>query len=127
GTGIRIELVREGERRIVDATVGQAPSAEATASAGSAATTNALTGATLGEISRDHPSFGEVEGVLIAQVTPGSRAAANGLQAGDIITEVNRREVSSVAALQEIVRENTTGTLALTIVREGNEQFMIVR
>jgi S1-C subfamily serine protease len=85
-----------------------------------------LTGAILGEIPSDHPSYGDVSGVLVAQVAPGSRAFANGLQAGDIITAVNRRPVNSVAALQETVREST-GALALNVLREGNEQFMIVR
>ena len=127
GTDVKLEIVRDGQRRTVEAAVGAAPSEGETASAEPSEADNALSGALLGEIPRDHPSYGQVSGVLVAQVEQGSRAAANGLEPGDIVTAVNRRPVNSVAALQEALQQNTGGAVALNVVRGNSEMFMIVR
>lgn len=65
-----------------------------------------------------------VQGVLVASVDPNSRAAANGLREGDLITAVNRREVVDLDAL-----ERSLGTrpaqLLVTLVR-GNRAYFAV-
>ncbi len=56
------------------------------------------------------------EGVALEAVEPGSRAAANGLRAGDIITAVNRRDVSDLASLAARLSQPPP-QLVLTVVR----------
>src|SRR5690606_32398776 len=126
GSDVAIELIRDGDRMIVDATIGRAPSQEVAAASRSVEASNAPSGAQLGEIPPNHPARGEVDGVIVTQLEPGSRAARNGLQPGDIITEANRVPVESGAELNDVLKE-APGTLALDILREGNEQFLIVR
>jgi S1-C subfamily serine protease len=123
---VEIELVRGNERMTVDATIGSAPSPETAATGGGAAAGNVLAGAQLSDIPRDDPAYGQVSGALVTQVEQGSRAFAGGLQAGDIITAVNRRPVSSAAEVQAAIEQNS-GALALNVVRNGNEQFLIMR
>jgi S1-C subfamily serine protease len=110
----------------VDAEIGRAPSQEVTAAGGGAAASNVLSGAQLSDIPRDDPAFGQVSGALVTQVEQGSRAFANGLRAGDIITAVNRRPVKSAADVEAVLAENS-GSLALNVMRNGTEQFLIMR
>jgi len=58
-----------------------------------------LTGARLAELPERMRQRG-ANGVRVAEVTPGSRAARNGLRAGDLVVAVNRREFADLAALR---------------------------
>ncbi|MEB3359247.1 MAG: HhoA/HhoB/HtrA family serine endopeptidase [Synechococcales bacterium] len=60
------------------------------------------------------------EGVFVAQVVPGSPAAAAGVRAGDVITEINGDPVRAAEDVQSTVSESRIGsTLRLTIERDG--------
>jgi serine protease DegQ len=80
-----------------------------------------LGGATLAALPERYRQQG-VEGVLISEVKPGSRAAANGLRAGDLITALNRRDVPDLAALQSRLAE-TPEQLMLTLIRGQRAYF----
>ena len=55
-------------------------------------------------------------GVLIEAVRSGSRAARNGLRAGDLITAVSRRELGDLEGLQRML-DTPPDQLVLTVVR----------
>lgn len=85
-----------------------------------------LSGADLRDLGPDDPLFGDVSGVVVAQVQSDSRAARAGLQAGDIILAVNRVPVSTVAALRAELA-SIKGALALTIQRGTARVFLLIR
>ncbi len=58
-----------------------------------------------------------VRGVMVTGVTEGGSAAAAGVAEGDVIREVNRRAVTSVAQLQAAVRH--TGEQLLLLIQRG--------
>ncbi|HWH29667.1 MAG TPA: trypsin-like peptidase domain-containing protein [Mycobacteriales bacterium] len=59
-------------------------------------------------------------GARVQQVTPGSAAAAAGLQPGDLIVAVDGTEVTSVDELILAIRERDVGdTVEITYVRDG--------
>jgi len=64
---------------------------------------------------------GAVEGVLIAEVTPGSPAENAGLVQGMVITEINKKPVRSLAEAQRIIKNAKSGTTVLfrTLSRGG--------
>jgi serine protease DegQ len=80
-----------------------------------------LAGAKLAALPERYRQQG-VEGVLIAEVKPGSRAAANGLRAGDLITALNRRDVPDLATLQARLAE-PPAQLMLTLIRGQRAYF----
>jgi serine protease Do len=62
----------------------------------------------------------DAHGVVIQQVNPDSRAADAGLQAGDVILEVNRQAVQSVDDLRNAVRKSADRPTLLLVHRSAN-------
>jgi len=63
--------------------------------------------------------FGATDGVLVASVTPDSPAAKSGIKAGDVITSVDGRAITSAAGLvRELRTGSADGEVMLGIVRD---------
>ena len=120
GSEVEIEFIREDRHMTVNAELGSANQAPDTTA--SAPTSGVLDGAELGSVDRNAPA----SGALVLSVEQGSRAWNNGLRPNDIITAVNRNAVDSPEEVEELLASNT-GTLALSVLREGQMLFMIVR
>ena len=65
-------------------------------------------------------------GVLVTEVSPGSRAYRAGLRAGDVIVELDRQPVDSVATLDALNREVKSAALLL-VSRQGRTVFLPLR
>lgn len=62
-------------------------------------------------------------GAQVAEVVPGSGAAAAGIEVGDIVTSVGGVNVTSSESLVALIRNAEVGQeLTLTVVRDGDEQ-----
>jgi serine protease Do len=70
----------------------------------------------------------DTKGVIITDVEPGGAASRAGLSRGDILLQVNRRPVTSVAeASRELGRVASGSTAFLLVLRGGTETFITVR
>jgi serine protease Do len=68
-------------------------------------------------------TIGVKEGILVAQIAPGSPAERAGLKVGDIIIAVDGEKVREVRDLQFKIMKTPPGTeVTLTIIRGGKEQ-----
>ncbi|MBI3988160.1 MAG: DegQ family serine endoprotease [candidate division NC10 bacterium] len=69
----------------------------------------------------------DIEGVLVAWVDPGGPAARVGLRRSDVIVEVNREQVRTVAEFEEAVRRaGGVESLLLLVVREQVSRFVAI-
>jgi serine protease Do len=76
------------------------------------------------------PSFGvkEGDGVLVADVMPGSPAEAGGLKSGDVILEVEGQKTAEVPDLQKIVADTEPGKAArVAVLRDGRRETLSVK
>ena len=76
------------------------------------------------------PSFGarEGEGVLVADVMPGSPAEAGGLKSGDVVLEFEGQKTPEVPDLQRAVADTPPGKVArVTILRDGKRESRDVK
>jgi serine protease Do/serine protease DegQ len=55
-----------------------------------------LKGVTVGDIQKDSPYFGKIEGVLILNIQRGSLAWRSGLRVNDVITSVNKGQIKNL-------------------------------
>ncbi|HEB70334.1 MAG TPA: PDZ domain-containing protein, partial [Desulfobulbus sp.] len=68
------------------------------------------------------------QGVLIAGVDPNSPAGRVGLQAGQLIEEVNKKPVSNLKELQQVVAKSKNPKQVLLRVRAGEySQYVVLR
>jgi serine protease DegQ len=123
GSTARLVLIRDGRRETIQATVGEA-SAPALSNAG--ATIDKLQGAEFRNLDASDPRFGELEGVLVARVEPGSPAARNGLRQGDLVLAVNRVRVSSVRELSDAIAD-AESVIALNILRDNARLYIVIQ
>ena len=69
----------------------------------------------------------DAHGLIVEDVNPDGRAAAAGIQAGDIIQEVNRQPVKSVDELRAALKKTSDKPTLVLINRQGNDLFLTVR
>ena len=145
GSRIPIELVRNGRRMTVTATVGQRPSEEELAqqtfdpSPGQADDPFNRTPRQQGEgvvekamglsvlpmtpqIARQLGASEDTQGLVIGVVDPSSDAGSKGLQRGDIILSANYRPIVTIAGLEEAIRSAKASNriaMLLRIQRRG--------
>jgi serine protease DegQ len=123
GSELEVEYLREGRRNTVKALIGESTQI---ASAVTGERSSTLEGMELSSIPSSHPMSGRVNGVLVSRIDQNSRAYASGVRVNDIITAVNRRPVSSPNELQQLMGQ-LGGTVALNILRDNQQLFLILR
>jgi serine protease Do len=120
---------RDGQERTLNVTVGTERAQQKLAEAGSERQGGPL-GLELAPLSADRrAALGEEarNGILVAGVTPGSRADDSGLQSGDIILSIGGRPVTTpddaIARIRAAQREKRDA-LPLLVMRDGTTAFL---
>jgi serine protease Do/serine protease DegQ len=120
GGELTMTVVRDGARRKIRVRVG---ALKRVTYAGSESSPQ-LSGAVFQAMGDDHPLHGQIDGVVVADVTRNSRAWRNNVRPGDIIIAINRERVRSVEELNRAMRR-TGRTIAVDVIR-GKMQLLIV-
>jgi serine protease Do/serine protease DegQ len=119
GESVSLDVLRDGRRLTINATIGKFTSSQAPGRDISPR----LAGAELQDIGPDSPLFGRIEGVLVARVERGSPAARAGLRGNDVITSANRQPVDNAETLKRLAAQ---GEALMLGVRRGRSQLVIV-
>ncbi len=85
-----------------------------------------LSGAVFQAMGSDHPLYGQIDGVVIADVARGSRAWQNNLRPGDVIIAINRERVRSIEELGQALRK-TGRSIAVDIIRDKSQLLIIIQ
>jgi len=115
GDALELQILRSGKKKTLKVTVGE----RETLAANVSAIHPALEGAVLEDIESG-------EGIKIASVGNGSRAAAAGLRSGDVIVSANRVRVATIAQLTE-VGKRSSGNMLLRLIRGNTALYIILR
>ncbi len=128
-TAVTLTVMRNGEEQQLHATLNDIANQSASPGAGSAQGNGGLLGMTLEPLTPDIagqlglPSG--AHGVVVTNVDP-TGPAADALQPGDVIVEVNRQPVRSVADVQSALTKGASRPVLLLVNRGGQMFFVAV-
>jgi serine protease Do len=132
GNVAALAVLRDGDKKSVNVTVGTLPADQASGRVGSSAQGSPALGVGLQALT---PSLRQqlgvpdtVRGAVIAEVKQGSTAEQAGLQAGDVIIAVGEKAVNTPAETTRAIRESLKNSqaVALRIIRDGQPAFVAV-
>lgn len=127
GSKIELTILRDGKRKTVEVTIGKlAKGQHLTEAASERAEDIGLTVQTLTPQLAEQFDATVGEGVIVTEVRPGSVAAMAGIRQGTIILQVDRKQVNSVDAFQQALKESIGNKRLLLLVREGGIQRFVV-
>ena len=130
GTSVKLDVYRNGQKEVINATLGEFPEKAQTAESSQPGEAPALEGVQVENLNSDIAQQlnlpAGTRGVVITRVDPASAAAETGLQRGDVIQEVNRKAVNSVEQFRAAVRAASNGPLLLLLNRGGNTQYVVI-
>jgi serine protease Do len=127
GKTVPIEVIRNGKTKTVEVTVTRMADETAASDTTPEAAKKSKWGLALRELrpeERTQLQLKDSEGVLITSVLPDSPASEAGVQEGDVIVEVNKTPVGSVAALKkEVDKVESDKPLLLLLRRENSNRY----
>ena len=128
GSRVAVEILREGRKETLPATLdAKDPERAAVSSGGDAADARGF-GMTVQpltpEVARELEIAGRREGVVIEAVDPDGVAAAAGLQPGDVIVQVNGQVVKSATELKSALGQVSDRPALLLVARKGGDAFV---
>jgi len=132
GTTVHMKIIRGGEVRDLSLKLGEAPAGKGGGSPlGRSAQNSPMRGVQVGELTpelRRQLGLGsEVRGVVVTARPDSSPAADAGLQSGDVIEQINRQPVNSVADYQRVIAQAGNQSLVLLVNRGGVTTFIVVQ
>jgi len=129
GKKVRLDIIRDGkDTNVTAATEELEPQEDKTAPESSSRDIGISLTRMTANLARRY-GFKTTDGLVITEVKNYSPAAKAGLQAGDIILEVNRAKVNSVNEFDGILRRTKSGDAVMLLIRresEGESQDSIV-
>ena len=128
GSKVKLQVLREGKAEDLEAVLAERPSGEVLQVLAGTGRVSAL-GVVLKDLTAAAArQLGVDAGVLVALVLPGGPAAAAGLEAGDVVLEVNRRRVADVAQVRAVLAAGDRDEPVLLRVQRGDAaQLLLLR
>jgi serine protease Do len=134
GTSVKLDVIRDAQKKQFAATLMELPETAARASGerggGPAPAEPTLEGLQVSALTADVAQQlslpAGTRGVVVTSVDPDSKAADAGLQRGDVIQEVNRKPVNSVADFRAAVREAGNDPILLLVNHGGQTGYSVI-
>ena len=126
-TAATLQVVRNRREQTLTATLAELPEQRADAAASTRDRDGGTYGMTVEPITPDvaqQMGLRSTKGLVVEQVAPTSPASAAGIQAGDVIKEVNRTPVTSAAELQHALSGAGNQPALLLLSRQGSDFFV---
>ena len=132
GATVRLTVWRNGKTMDISATLGEQPapseqSADRSAPTGAASPLQGLSVDNLTpDIARQIEVPANTRGVVITDVADGSVASEAGLQAGDVIQEVNHRPVRNIGEFSSAVKQSGNKPVLLLVNHGGVTGYAVI-
>jgi serine protease Do len=124
GKKVKLGLIRDGKSLEVDVTIGELK--EEKREAREAPETEKTFGLVVQNITPEiarHLNLKDRRGVIVTDIQPGSPAEGADLRAGDIIVEINKKPVRTVAEFKELTKKASLKDGIVVLVKRENVTF----
>jgi serine protease Do len=131
GTVVKMDVLRNGQKLQISATLAEYPEKTQTAAnkeqgQGAQEMEGVQVENLSPEIAQQLNVPAGTRGVVITNVDPNSTAAESGLTRGDIIQEVNRKAVNNVQQFREAIRSAGNEPLLLLVNQQGSTRYVVI-
>jgi serine protease Do len=134
GKTVKVKIMRDGKEKILTVTIGKMKEEEGEVAAAEEKEDKApekkfglSVQSITPEIAR-RLDLKDTDGVVVTQIKPNSLAAASGIKSGDVIKEVNRKEVKNLKQYREALKAAAKDdTILFRIVRGGNTFYVAIK
>lgn len=131
GGTAKMTIWRDGHESVMDVTIGEQPGKMALQTDAPDASPVGLSLAPFDQNEQQQLGLGpSVKGVVVAQVTPGSRADESGVQAGDVIVRVGNEDVTTPAeasAKIHAAEHDKKEAVPLLVMRDGTTYYLALQ
>lgn len=128
GKAVSVKVIRDKRTETLSIKIAEMKEEETAAAAGKEHGLGLTVQPLTPEIAESLGLSGEIKGVVVSGVEPGSSADDAGLRRGDIILEVNREAVKDLASYRKALKAAAKGKSVLLLVRRGeNTIFMALK
>jgi len=132
GSTVPVEVLRNGDKKLLHVTVKQLPGTEQLAENSSSENgdTGTLNGVAVSDIDqqarREFNIPKDVKGAVVTQVEPGSAAAEAGLKSGAVIEDINHHPVKSSEEAVKLTENATDKRTLLRVWENGGSRYIVV-
>lgn len=130
GQAVKLQIVRNGEKREIAATLGELPKEAAAVGSSPERGESALEGLQVEtltpEVARQFDLRPGIRGVVVTEVDSGTASAEAGLTRGDVIQEVNRKPVTNVGEFRAAIRAAGNEPVLLLVNRGGTTSYVLI-
>lgn len=123
---VTIDIIRNGKEKSLQVQIGTMPQGQEALSPENAGTWGLTVQEMTPDLARHLNLNPDEKGVVISGVEPGSPAADAGLRTGDIIKEINRKEIKDLGDYNTAIRKAGKGGSVLLLVKRGEGTLFIV-
>lgn len=131
GDEVSLQVMRGGDQRKVDVTVGDWPDQTAADGSPSSASSNDQTklGIAISDLSDQEKQQLDIDnGALVRRVDPRGAAATAGIQPGDVVVSFDQKAIDSADQLIDAVKQaDGDRAIPVRIVRDGTSLFVALR
>lgn len=128
GEKARVTVLRNGKEKTFDVKIGKRPLSVADSSPPRQKKETEF-GFQVAELTPEQArrfNSSEESGVVVVGVTAGSKAYKAGIQQGDLIVEINRRTVSSVADFKTLIQKHKNDKVIDLLVKRMNSGMVVI-
>jgi serine protease Do len=129
GDTARVTILREGRQKTLDVKVGRRPVTMAAAPDHQRHEKKGEYGFEVTELTpqiAQRYNIEETAGVIVVNVAPNSKAQAAGVRQGDLIIEINRKNVASVEDFKILIDQHKKGDGINLLVKRMNAGLMVI-
>tara|TARA_R110000868_G_scaffold189695_1_gene432873 strand:+ start:58164 stop:59615 length:1452 start_codon:yes stop_codon:yes gene_type:complete len=127
---VKLKLMRNNSYKTIEVTIAELEEdeAEVLLSKSDDESDNVIEGMTLSDLGDDErEALGvddTVKGVVVTSIEFDGRAANSGIKSGDIILEISKEKVASVADVEAMLKKQGDKSMLILIQRDGEKHFL---